>query len=127
MAKILLLTDSDSLFTKFDSILSDDVCKRATSSSTAELISIVDEVEPEVIICDFQVGTMGAMACSKAIRQEESAGRMPVHMIGLVCDREADTYLAKQSGANAWIIKPLNLLKVQKLLNDLQASNNTSV
>jgi DNA-binding response OmpR family regulator len=37
----------------------------------------------------------------------------------ILLDREADVHLAKRSGADGWLIKPLNPIRLTKAVNDV--------
>lgn len=75
---------------------------------------VVGEREPDVVITDLQVGTMGGMAIAMSLRLDESAGALPHVPIVMLLDRAADVYLAQRSGAEAWLVKPLDALRLQR-------------
>jgi DNA-binding response OmpR family regulator len=56
----------------------------------------------DVAVVDLRVGSMGGMAVARDFRARSE--RVPVV---LLLDREADTFLAGRSGADAWVIKPI--------------------
>jgi DNA-binding response OmpR family regulator len=56
----------------------------------------------DVAVVDLQVGSMGGMAVARDFRARSK--RIPVV---LLLDRQADTFLAGRSGADAWVIKPI--------------------
>ena len=67
-----------------------------------------------MVITDLQVGSMGGMAISLALRNDESVSdslRTPILML---LDRQADVYLAQRSQADAWLIKPLDALRLKR-------------
>jgi len=39
----------------------------------------------------------------------------------MLLDRKADIHLARRSGANGWLIKPLNALKLRKAAQEIAA------
>jgi DNA-binding response OmpR family regulator len=85
---------------------------------TAPGFTLIDHSEPataaaaardesvDVVVVDMQVGSMGGMAITRAVREatgtEESKG-IPVVML---LDRDADAFLAGRAGADAWVAKP---------------------
>lgn len=89
------------------------------ASLTNPDITLVDHSDPTTVtevlagddfaavIVDLQVGSMGGMAVTRAVREAESLvelGPIPVIML---LDRSADTFLAGRAGAAAWVLKPI--------------------
>jgi DNA-binding NarL/FixJ family response regulator len=79
----------------------------------------VTQSTPDVAVLDLQSGTMGGMAVAMDLRLDESSGRLPHVPILILLDREADVHLAKRSGADGWLIKPLNPIRLTKAVNDV--------
>ena len=69
---------------------------------------------PDLAILDLQVGSMGGMAITMNLRLDHSDHRIPHVPVLMLLDREADVHLAKRSGAEGWIIKPLDALRLQR-------------
>jgi CheY-like chemotaxis protein len=67
----------------------------------------VYEHEPDLLVVDLQMGNMGAMAVCLELRLEESYGNLPHVPVLMLLDRRADVFLAKRSGAEGWVVKPL--------------------
>ena len=55
----------------------------------------------DIGIFDLQIGSMGGMAVTLSLRQDESSGRVPHVPIVMLLDRIADVFLARRSGADA--------------------------
>ena len=75
---------------------------------------VVGEREPDLVITDLQVGTMGGMAITMSLRLDESAGTLPHVPVLMLLDRAADVYLAQRSDAEAWLVKPLDAVRLQR-------------
>jgi DNA-binding response OmpR family regulator len=73
----------------------------------------VADRHPDLVIVDLQIGNMGGMAVCLDLRLEESAGRLPRVPVLMLLDRQADVFLAKRSGAEGWIVKPLDAIRVR--------------
>ena len=70
--------------------------------------SVLDEIEdtdPDVVIVDMQVGSMGGMAVIRAIRGAIDAAERPRTV--LLLDRKADEFLAGRAGADSCVMKPI--------------------
>lgn len=103
----------------------DDVVATLDSPSTSftvtadgrEVAALVSQQTPDIAILDLQVGTMGGMAITMNLRLDHSKGNAPHVPVLMLLDREADVHLAKRSGANGWIIKPLDSLRLRTAVN----------
>lgn len=76
---------------------------------------------PDVAVLDLQVGSMGAMAVTMNLRLDESGGRLPHIPVVMLLDRVADVHLARRSGAEAWLIKPVDSLRLRRAVQELRA------
>ncbi|MEN9286009.1 MAG: hypothetical protein RIS39_1, partial [Actinomycetota bacterium] len=68
---------------------------------------------PDVAVLDLQVASMGAMAITMNLRLDESGGRLPHVPVVMLLDRLADVHLARRSGAEGWLIKPIDSLRLR--------------
>jgi DNA-binding response OmpR family regulator len=82
----------------------------------------VDEVEPDLVVVDLQIGNMGGMAVSIDLRLEEYGGRLPHVPILLLLDREADRFLARSSQADAVLVKPFDPGTLRRTVKNLIAA-----
>jgi CheY-like chemotaxis protein len=69
---------------------------------------------PDLAVLDLQIGTMGGMATTMQLRLEESGGRLPAVPVLMLLDRRPDVHLARRSGAEAWLVKPLDSLRLRR-------------
>ncbi|MCU1395706.1 MAG: putative two-component response regulator [Ilumatobacteraceae bacterium] len=87
-----------------------------------DVTGVVKARTPDLAILDLQSGSMGGMAVTMNLRLDESSGALPYIPVLMLLDRTADVFLAKRSGADGWLIKPLDALKIQRavdaILND---------
>jgi len=82
-------------------------------SSGPEVLSAVAEDPPDLVV-DMQMGNMGAMAVCLDLRLEESYGALPHVPVLMLLDRRADVFLARRSGAEGWVVKPLDPLRLRR-------------
>jgi DNA-binding response OmpR family regulator len=111
---ILLATDADWIVDEVTAALggpdtSFTVCREGRLVS-----KLVAERPPDLAVLDLQVGSMGGMAIAMALRLDESADALPHVNILMLLDRVADVYLAQRSGAEGWLIKPLDALRLKR-------------
>ena len=102
MPKILLVADRQS------------VIDRVHTALVAPEIGIIEHTDPETaaeaaysgevdtVLVDMRVGSMGAMAVTRSVR-EKAAGGVAIP-VAILLDREVDAFLAKRAGAAAWVL-----------------------
>lgn len=112
MAAILLVTDSPELEAELASTLDADEHTLYAVSEGRVVRAAMEEIQPDVVLLDSQVGSMGGIAVCIDLRLEADAGRVQPTRIILLLDRRADVFTAKRSGADGYLIKPLNPLMV---------------
>lgn len=78
----------------------------------------------DIAIVDLQIGSMGGIAVAMALRLDASAGNAPDIPILVLLDRIADVHLAKRSGANGWLIKPLDPLRLRRAVRTIVAGGS---
>ena len=79
---------------------------------------------PDLVVLDLQIGTMGGMAVTMDLRLEESGGRLPHVPVLMLLDRTADVFLARRAGAEGWLIKPLDSLRLRRAASTLLSGGN---
>ena len=76
---------------------------------------------PDLAVLDLQSGSMGGIAVTMDLRLDESDGRLPHVPVLVLLDRAADLHLARRSGADGWLIKPLDALRLRRAARALVA------
>ncbi len=92
------------------------VCRDGRDVTTA-----VTQRTPDVAVLDLQVGSMGAMAVTMNLRLDESGGRLPHIAVVMLLDRIADVHLARRSGAEGWLVKPIDSLRLRRAVKEVRA------
>ncbi len=108
MPSILLATDADWIRDDVDSVLTDPDTTVSRVRKGAEVVAAMQALRPDLVILDLQIGNMGGIATTHAICNEVAAGRLDDAAILLLLDRADDRWLAGTSGADGWLIKPLD-------------------
>ena len=111
---MLIATDADEVFDEVDAAFADPTTEVARVRAGREVVGAIRELEPELVILDLQIGNMGGVATCLEIRNEESGDRLPAQRVLLLLDRAADTFLAEQSSADGWLLKPLDALSLRR-------------
>jgi DNA-binding response OmpR family regulator len=73
----------------------------------------VQALEPDLVVLDLQIGSMGGMATCMDLRLEEGAGRLEPQNVLMLLDRRVDVFLAEQADADGWLVKPLDAARIR--------------
>lgn len=108
MVDILLVTDVPWVVNEVRAALSDPGYSISVVDDPRAVVDAVGEHTPDVLLVDLQIGSMGGMAVTRAVRGAAATSGSERPAVILLLDREADAFLAGRSGADAWILKPLS-------------------
>jgi DNA-binding response OmpR family regulator len=111
---IVVASDAPSVRADVVAVVGDPDTEIIEVDSGQAVAPAVDEHEPDLVIVDLQMGSMGGMAVCLELRLEESYGNLPHVPVLMLLDRRPDVFLAKRSGAEGWIVKPLDPIRLRK-------------
>ena len=121
MPVVLLATDADWIHDEIDAALADEDTSVLRLREGRDVIAMVREHEPDLVVLDLQIGNMGGMATCMALRLEEGAGRLKPRPVLMLLDRHHDIFLAQRSDADGWVVKPLDALRLRRAAEALLA------
>ncbi len=73
----------------------------------------------DLVIVDLQVGAMGGMAITMELRNLESYGGADAVSVLMLLDRRPDVFLARRSGADGFVVKPLDPQRMRSAVRAL--------
>lgn len=114
MPEILIVADAATVLAEVRSALEDEETYIREVRSGA---AVRDEVEldpPDLVVTDLQVGSMGGVAICHDLRLEESGDRQPHVPVLILLDRRADVFIARGSGAEGWLVKPIDPRRLRR-------------
>lgn len=114
MSNLLLATDADWIFDEVSASLARPGTMVSRVRAGRDVEAAVAEIEPDLVILDLQIGNMGGAACARHLRLESGAGRLPETAVLMLLDRDADVWIAKEAGADGWLVKPLDSLRLRR-------------
>ncbi|MFN0029174.1 MAG: response regulator [Acidimicrobiales bacterium] len=114
MGTVLLATDAEWVYDQVDAALSDETTSVHRVRAGRMVLPAARQVHPELVVLDSQIGNLGGIATSLALRQEEEMGRLDPVRIVILLDRHADVFLAQMARADGWLIKPVNSLRLRR-------------
>jgi len=112
--EILIVADAPTVLAEVRSALEDEETYIREVRSGA---AVRDEVEldpPDLVVTDLQVGSMGGVAICHDLRLEESGDRQPHVPVLILLDRRADVFIARGSGAEGWLVKPIDPRRLRR-------------
>ena len=111
---VILATDADWLVDEVVAALGGPDTTFTHCRDGRSVVGVVKSRTPDLVILDLQIGTMGGIAVTMDLRLDESGGTLPHVAILMLLDRQADIHMARRSGADGWLIKPLDALRLRR-------------
>ena len=121
---ILIATDAQWVLDEIQAVLGSPSTTIQVVTNGRHVAPTVAERTPDIAILDLQIGSMGGMAVTMDLRLDHSSGALPHVPVLMLLDRVADVHMARRSGADGWIIKPLDALRLRKAVNAIVAGGN---
>jgi DNA-binding NarL/FixJ family response regulator len=121
---VLIATDAEWVIDEVEAALADDETVVLRVRNGREVTPAVAEHQPDLVVLDLQIGSMGGIAACLDLRHEEGAGRLEHVPVLVLLDREADVHLARRSGAEGWLIKPLDAFRLRRAAEALLAGGD---
>lgn len=114
---VLIATDAQWVLDEVVAALGSPTTSFQVVTNGRKVADVVAERTPDIAILDLQVGTMGGMAITMDLRLDASSGVLPNIPVLMLLDRDVDVHMARRSGANGWIIKPLDALRLRRAVD----------
>lgn len=121
MATILLATDAAWIADDVEAALGDSDTTLVRVTSGRDVVPAARTHDPELVILDLQIGSMGGMATCLEIRLEQGAGRLDAVPVVMLLDRPADVFLARRCQADGWLVKPLDAFRLRRAANAVRS------
>ncbi len=121
MPDILVASDAASVIDEVSAAVGGSGTTVRSVSSGLDVVPAIVAQPPDLVVLDLQMGNMGGVAVCLNLRLEQDAGRVPEAPVLLLLDRRADVFLARRSGADGWVIKPLDPLRLRRAVDALLA------
>jgi CheY-like chemotaxis protein len=114
VARVLVASDAPSVRREIASVTEGVDVEVVEAASGPEVVDMVLDDPPDLVVVDMQMGNMGGMAVCLELRLEESYLDIPHVPVLMLLDRRPDVFLARRSGAEGWLVKPLDALRVRR-------------
>ena len=114
MQTILVASDAPTVRREIVAVTASPDVEVIEITSGPALVAAVAEATPDLVIVDLQMGNMGGMAVCLELRLEETYIDMAHVPVLMLLDRRPDVFLARRSGAEGWLVKPLDPLRLRR-------------
>ena len=111
---VLLATDADWIYEDVDAALADEDTEGVRVRAGRDVMTAVGQVEPDLVVLDLQIGNMGGIATALDLQQGFDSDGVPRVPILLMLDRPADVPMARRTGVQGWLIKPLDSFRLRR-------------
>lgn len=118
MTDILVVADEEWVLDDVRAALSEPRFTLHEISDPRLVTERLDELAADAVLIDMQVGSMGGMAVTRAVRNTAAVGGTAAPPVVLLLDRDADAFLAGRSGATSWVRKPFSSHELRAALAD---------
>jgi DNA-binding response OmpR family regulator len=111
---ILVASDAPTVRRQLASVTAAPDVEVVEATSGPEVVDMVLSEPPDLVIVDLQMGNMGGMAVCLDLRLNESYLDVPHVPVLMLLDRRPDVFLARRSGAEGWLVKPLDPRRLRR-------------
>jgi DNA-binding NarL/FixJ family response regulator len=113
MPLIVIVADEKGLLNEIREGTDDVDAEFFEARTSQDALKLAAEVEPDLVIADSQIQSMGGVALAFDLLHEESADRLPHIPFLLLLDRRADVFLARRAGVEGFLVKPLDPIRLR--------------
>ena len=122
MPRVLVVTDEPWVRNEVHATLTGPDFELIDHSKPETAAETAVEQGVDAVIADLQIGAMGGMAVTRSVREATGDADAPGLPVVLLLDRSADGFLAKRSGAAAWLTKPFTSHELETAVESALAS-----
>jgi DNA-binding response OmpR family regulator len=127
MTTILVVTDESWVRNEVHAGLTDPGYTLIDHTDPATAADAAQGEQVDAVIVDLQIGSMGGMAVTRAVRHATATGDNKGTPVVMLLDRSADAFLAARAGADAWLAKPFTSHELMTELAPLIAASGKPV
>ncbi len=111
---ILVASDAPSVRAEVAAVAGTPELTIREARSGPEVMREVERALPDLLVVDLQMGNMGGMAVCLELRLEESYDNLEHVPVLMLLDRRPDVFIARRSGAEGWVVKPLDPIRLRR-------------
>lgn len=117
--ELLIATDSTKVFDEVRAAVEEPGFGLRWTREGRYVVPELEERAADLVIADLQIGSMGGYAIAMDMALETGAHRMAQTPVLLLLDRRPDVFLARRTGAQGWLMKPLDPIRLRRAVSTL--------
>jgi DNA-binding response OmpR family regulator len=111
---VLIASDAPSVRAEVAAVAGTPELTIREARSGPDVMREVARALPDLLVVDLQMGNMGGMAVCLELRLEESYDNLEHVPVLMLLDRRPDVFIARRSGAEGWVVKPLDPIRLRR-------------
>ncbi len=118
--RVLICDDDTDILFICSYIFEKQGCEVHTRTHCNNIVEMVKEVEPDVILMDNWIPDSGGIIASRALKNDNTLQHIPIVYFSANNDIKA---LAQEAGADAFLAKPFDLEELEQVVDKLIDKN----
>jgi len=114
--KVLVIDDDLMTCSLLETILQMENYQTVSANSIENILSLLDQEKPHILILDFHLGTKETLELVPIIRADADWRHLPILMTSAI-DLRQDCL---EAGANGFILKPFNWQEMTKIISKIR-------
>jgi DNA-binding response OmpR family regulator len=86
------------------------------------VVTLAESRHVDVAIVGASLGHMGGFAVSRELKMLADTGAIVAPKVIVMLEREADAWLANWSRSDAWLVKPVDIVELDRMVGELAAA-----
>jgi DNA-binding response OmpR family regulator len=86
------------------------------------VVTLAESRHVDVAIVGASLGHMGGFAVSRELKMLADTGAIVAPKVIVMLEREADAWLANWSRSDAWVVKPVDIVELDRMIGELAAA-----
>lgn len=119
MSKVLVASDVAALRDELRTMIAGPDIVVEEAKDGLEVLQRVRQGGIDLVVADLQIGSMGGVAICMELRHDESYDFSESVAVLLLLDRRPDVFLARRCGADGFVLKPLDPIRVRTAVRAL--------
>lgn len=115
MKRIMIFDDDADILDILNYLLGEKGWDVHTRTNCTDIISIIDQCRPDVILMDNWIPDTGGIVATRTIKSHQEFKDIPVIYFSANNDIKK---LAEEAGADAWLAKPFELDELERMLSE---------
>ena len=120
---ILIVDDDPTLTTLVEKFLKKEGYKATAITDAVDGLEYVMKNDPDLIILDVMMPVINGFNFCKLLKQEKDKENIPIILL-TARDQMKDIEIGLEVGAEAYLVKPLNMVELLKTIKMIESSVN---